>query len=73
MGALSGETLRQFVPKPDMNQRPRRWRRFSNPGGSVHVVELAIDGALFHIHEQMPESAELSRETLKGTSSKPVP
>jgi PhnB protein len=25
--------------------------RFSNDDGSIHVVELAIDGAIFHIHE----------------------
>src|SRR5580704_14122263 len=44
-------------------------RRFSNPDGSVHVAEMCIDGALFHIHEQMPGSVEMSPETLKGTSS----
>jgi PhnB protein len=26
-------------------------RRFSNDDGSIHVVELCIDGAIFHIHE----------------------
>jgi PhnB protein len=25
--------------------------RFSNDDGSIHVVELSIDGALFHVHE----------------------
>ena len=25
--------------------------RFSNDDGSIHVVELSIDGAIFHIHE----------------------
>jgi len=25
--------------------------RFSNDDGSIHVVELCIDGAIFHIHE----------------------
>lgn len=44
-------------------------RRFSNPDGSVHVAEMSVDGALFHIHEQMPGSAEMSPETLKGTTS----
>ena len=44
-------------------------RRFSNPDGSVHVAEMSIGGALFHIHEEMPGSAEMSPETLKGTSS----
>ena len=44
-------------------------RRFSNPDGSVHVAEMSINGALFHLHEQMPGSEELSPETLKGTTS----
>src|SRR5689334_2729627 len=26
-------------------------RRFSNDDGTVHVSELSIDGALFHLHE----------------------
>ena len=26
-------------------------RRFSNDDGSIHVSELEIDGALFHLHE----------------------
>jgi len=25
--------------------------RYSNDDGSIHVVELSIDGAIFHIHE----------------------
>jgi PhnB protein len=44
-------------------------RRFSNPDGTVHVGELSINGALFHLHEEMPNSEELSPETLKGTTS----
>lgn len=26
-------------------------KRFSNDDGSIHVAELSIDGALFHLHE----------------------
>lgn len=44
-------------------------RRFSNSDGSVHVGEMAIDRALFHLHEEMPGSAERSPETLKGVTS----
>ena len=44
-------------------------RRWSNPDGSVHVGELSINGALFHLHEEMPGTRELSPETLKGTTS----
>lgn len=27
-------------------------RRWSNDDGSIHVAELAIDGAMFHLHEE---------------------
>jgi PhnB protein len=27
-------------------------RRFSNPDGSIHVAEMAIGDALFHLHEE---------------------
>ncbi|MEP7371831.1 MAG: VOC family protein [Chitinophagaceae bacterium] len=43
-------------------------RRWSNDDGSVHVAELMIDGALFHMHEETTRHKELSPETLKGTS-----
>ena len=44
-------------------------RRWSNPDGSLHVAELAIDGALFHLHEETPGGAEKCPGTLKGTTS----
>jgi PhnB protein len=44
-------------------------RRWSNPDGTVHVAEMAIDGALFHLHEEVPRTGEYSPETLKGTTS----
>ena len=44
-------------------------RRWSNSDGSVHVAEMSINGALFHLHEEMPGDTELSPETLKGTTS----
>lgn len=31
-------------------------RRFSSEDGSVHVAELEIGGALFHLHEEKPEA-----------------
>jgi PhnB protein len=43
-------------------------RRWSNPDGSVHVGELAIDGALFHLHEEVPRVNQLSPKTTKGTT-----
>ncbi len=44
-------------------------RRWSNPDDSVHVAEMAIDGAMFHLHEEVPKANELSPETVKATTS----
>lgn len=44
-------------------------RRFANDDGSIHVAELSIGGALFHLHEEMPGSPfRRSPETLGGTT-----
>jgi PhnB protein len=43
-------------------------RRFSNDDGSVHVGEMEIGGALFHLHEEVPPKGELSPQTLGGTT-----
>jgi PhnB protein len=43
-------------------------RRWSNDDGSVHVGEMEIDGALFHMHEESPNSNQLSPETVKATT-----
>lgn len=43
-------------------------RRWSNADGSVHVAELSINEALFHLHEEVATSAKLSAETLKATT-----
>ena len=42
-------------------------RRWSNDDGSVHVAELSIDGAMFHLHEEVGRETELSPESLNGT------
>jgi len=42
-------------------------RQWNNDDGSVHVAEMAIDGAMFHLHEEMKRNDELSPATLKGT------
>ena len=44
-------------------------RRWSNDDGSVHVSEMEIDGAIFHLHEEVPRKGELSPETVKATTS----
>jgi PhnB protein len=42
-------------------------RRWSNDDGSVHVAELSIDGALFHLHEEVSGKSQKSPESLNGT------
>lgn len=42
-------------------------RRFSNDDGSIHVSELEIDGALFHLHETTI-LYNANPETLGGTT-----
>ena len=44
-------------------------RRWSNPDGTLHVAELSVNGALFHLHEEMPGDKEKSPLTLNGTTS----
>jgi PhnB protein len=43
-------------------------RLFNNDNGSIHVAEMEIDGALFHIHEETPRNNQLSPETTKAAS-----
>ena len=43
-------------------------RQWNNDDGSVHVAEMSINGAMFHMHEESTRNNELSPETLKGTS-----
>jgi PhnB protein len=42
-------------------------RQWNNDNGSVHVAEMSIDGAMFHLHEEVSRINEMSPETLKGT------
>jgi len=43
-------------------------RTFNNDDGSIHVAEMEIDGAIFHIHEETPRNNQLSPETTKAAS-----
>ena len=43
-------------------------RRFSNDDGSIHVSELSIDGALFHLHEVTKNQGMFSPEKHNGTT-----
>jgi PhnB protein len=42
--------------------------RFSNDDGSIHVVELSINGALFHIHEITAKQYFFSPDKNNGTT-----
>ena len=44
-------------------------RRWANDDGSLHVAELSIDGAMFHIHEQKLSSGQFSPENINGTTT----
>ncbi|HXB42721.1 MAG TPA: VOC family protein [Puia sp.] len=44
-------------------------RRWSNEDGSVHVAEFSIDGAMFHLHEEAPESGSCSPETNRAVTT----
>ena len=43
-------------------------RSWSNPDGSIHVAEMEIEGALFHLHEEVLRSNQVSPETVNVTT-----
>lgn len=43
-------------------------RRWTNDDGSVHVAELSIDGAIFHLHEESLKSGFFDPEKYNGTT-----
>jgi PhnB protein len=44
-------------------------RRFTNDDGSIHVAELSIEGVIFHLHEEKPESGQYSPERYDGITA----
>jgi PhnB protein len=44
-------------------------RRFTNDDGSIHVMEMEIDGALFHFHEEKPSGGNVSPEVAGGVTT----
>jgi PhnB protein len=44
-------------------------RNWKNDDGSYHVAELSIDGAMFHLHEDMDRSDAFSPEKHNGTTT----
>jgi PhnB protein len=43
--------------------------RWENPDGTVHVAEMSIGGALFHIHEAVSGKKQMSPKTLNGVTN----
>jgi PhnB protein len=43
-------------------------RRFSNADGSIHVAELSIEGALFHLHEETKKTEQISPIKINSTT-----
>lgn len=43
-------------------------RRFSNPDGSIHVSELSLNGAIFHLHEQKNDAGLFQPDNVGGTT-----
>lgn len=56
----------QFYEKAFGAKERHRW---SNDDGSVHVAEMELDGATFHLHEEVKRTGESAPETLKGVTS----
>lgn len=44
-------------------------RRWTNDDGSVHVAELSINGALFHVHEEKPNGGHYEPAKIKGVTT----
>jgi PhnB protein len=44
----------------------RSWR---NDDGSVHVAELSINGAIFHLHEERPAKGQHEPRNVKGVTT----
>jgi PhnB protein len=64
-------TLRVLAPAVEFYKNAfgvTELRLFTNSDGSIHVAELSLGGAMFHLHEEMPGSDERAAESLKGTT-----
>ena len=48
-------------------------RQWTNDDGSIHVAELSIEGAIFHLHEEKVQSGSINPGACNGTTSITVP
>lgn len=44
-------------------------RRFTNDDSSIHVAELSINGALFHLHEAKTSAGQFSPSQINGVTA----
>jgi PhnB protein len=44
-------------------------RIFRNDDGSIHVAELSIDGAIFHLHEERSSKGQYEPNKIKGVTA----
>jgi len=44
-------------------------RRWTNDDGTIHVAELSINGALFHLHEEVLRKGSFSPDKYNGTTT----
>ena len=44
-------------------------RRWTNDDGCVHVAELSIDGAMFHLHEEKLTAGRVNPYHINGTTT----
>lgn len=44
-------------------------RRWNNDDGSLHVAELSVNGALFHLHEERPGKGQYEPAKLDGITA----
>jgi PhnB protein len=61
----SGVTDISFYSKAFGAVEIKSWR---NDDGSIHVAELAIDGAIFHLHEERSMKEQLDPKKAKGVT-----
>jgi PhnB protein len=64
-----GITDISFYEKAFGAEELRRWR---NDDGSIHVAELSIGGAKFHLHEENVKAGTFSPQTAKGVTSRAI-
>ena len=44
-------------------------RRWTNADGSLHVAELSINGAIFHLHEEKPIAGQFNPDFMNGVTT----